>query len=44
MGSVRLGMLPPGKWRELTAEEVRRLKDDAKAKDKPEKKRRRNAR
>ena len=44
MGSVRLGMLPPGKWRELTAEEVRRLKDDAKAKDKPEKKRRGNAR
>lgn len=44
MGSVRLGMLPPGKWRELTAEEVRRLKDDAKAKGKPEKKRRRNAR
>ena len=38
MGSVRLGMLPPGKWRELTAEEVRRLKDDAKAKGQAEKK------
>lgn len=35
MGSVRLGMLPPGKWRELTAEEVRRLRDEARPKDEP---------
>ena len=25
VGSVKLGMLQPGKWRELTADEVRRL-------------------
>ena len=25
IGPVRLGMLQPGKWRELTTEEVRRL-------------------
>ena len=43
MGSVRLGMLPPGKWRELTPEEVRRLKEEAKPKDKPHKKRRGSA-
>ena len=29
MGSLRLGMLPPGKWRELTKEEVRRLLHEA---------------
>ena len=26
LGPLRLGLLPPGQWRELTAEEVRRLK------------------
>ena len=25
VGSVKLGMLQPGKWRELTADEVRKL-------------------
>ena len=44
MGSLRLGMLPPGKWRELTPEEVRRLKEEAKPKDKPHKQRRGSAR
>ena len=44
MGSVRLGMLPSGKWRELTPEEVRRLKEEAKPKDKPHKQRRGSAR
>ena len=31
MGCVRLGMLPPGKWRALTPEEVRRLKEEARS-------------
>ncbi len=35
VGSVKLGMLPPGKWRELTKEEVKRLTAEAKNQDKP---------
>lgn len=31
VGSVRLGMLQQGKWRELTADEIKRLKTAAKA-------------
>ena len=29
MGPVKLGMLQPGKWRELTKEEIRALKREA---------------
>lgn len=31
IGPVRLGMLQPGKWRELTADEVKRLMAGAKS-------------
>ena len=37
VGPVKLGMLPPGKWRYLTSDEVRRLTNAIKADGQPEK-------